>query len=60
MYAVTLLGFALWTTYGVMIGKWPLIVTNSVCLLLAGFILAMKLLPAGQRETVAERLDPDP
>ena len=59
-YAVTVVGFALWMAYGVLIGKWPLIVTNGVCLLLAGFILAMKLLPAGKRDAVAEALDPDP
>ncbi len=25
MYVVTITGFALWTTYGVMLGQWPLI-----------------------------------
>lgn len=59
MYAVTVLGFALWAVYGVLIGKWPLIVTNTVCLLLAGFILAMKLLPPAKRAAVADTLDPD-
>lgn len=53
MYAVTVAGFALWLGYGVALGQWPLIVTNGICLLLAGFILAMKLLPQSARDRVA-------
>lgn len=59
MYAITVAGFALWTVYGVMLGQWPIIVTNSVCLMLAGFILTMKLLPRRAKNTVADALDPD-
>ena len=59
MYTITVVGFALWTGYGIMLTQWPIIVTNSVCLLLAGFILMMKLLPRGARNTVADTLDPD-
>jgi MtN3 and saliva related transmembrane protein len=58
MYAITVAGFALWLAYGVMLGQWPLIATNGVCLLLSSFILAMKLLPQGRREAVAATLDP--
>jgi MtN3 and saliva related transmembrane protein len=58
MYAVTVVGFALWLTYGLLLGALPLIITNSVCLALSGFILAMKLLPRHQRVAVAEALDP--
>ena len=59
MYAVTVLGFALWLTYGWLLGQWPLILTNGICLLLSGFILVMKLLPRRQKEeTVAAALDP--
>lgn len=58
-YAITVSGFALWSVYGVLLGQWPIIVTNSVCLLLAGFILAMKLLPRRAKNTVADALDPD-
>ena len=58
-YALTVTAFVLWVAYGVMREEWPLIVTNSVCLALAGFILAMKLLPRASRETVASALDPD-
>lgn len=59
MYAVTVAGFALWTVYGVLLTQWPLIVTNSICLLLSGFILLMKLLPRREKNLVADTLDPD-
>lgn len=42
MYVVTVTGFSLWVTYGVMIGSWPVMLTNSVCLILSGLILALK------------------
>ncbi|MBV1795639.1 SemiSWEET family sugar transporter [Siccirubricoccus sp. G192] len=58
MYAVTVLGFSLWLAYGLLLGQWPLIVTNAICLLLSGFILAMKRLPKRKRQAVAEALDP--
>jgi MtN3 and saliva related transmembrane protein len=58
MYAVTVTGFSLWLAYGLLLGQWPLIVTNGVCLALSGFILAMKLLPRRQREVVSDALDP--
>ncbi len=45
MYAITVTAFALWCAYGVMLGQWPLIASNSICLLLSGFILVMNLLP---------------
>ncbi|MDZ4776876.1 MAG: SemiSWEET family transporter [Alphaproteobacteria bacterium] len=57
-YAVTVTSFALWTSYGVLLGKWPLIATNAICLVLAAFILAMKLLPQGKRDAVADAVDP--
>jgi MtN3 and saliva related transmembrane protein len=59
MYAVTVIGFALWLGYGLLLGALPLIVTNGICLLLSGFILAMKLLPRERREAVADALDPE-
>jgi MtN3 and saliva related transmembrane protein len=43
MYLVTVLGFALWTTYGALLKSWPLLASNSVCLLLSGAVLALKL-----------------
>ena len=58
MYVVTVAGFSLWLGYGLLLGQWPLIVTNGVCLALSAFILAMKVLPRRQKEEVAETLDP--
>jgi MtN3 and saliva related transmembrane protein len=43
MYAIFTLGVALWLAYGVMIGAWPVIVANVVTLVLALFILVMRL-----------------
>ena len=42
MYVVTVTGFSLWTFYGVLIGSWPVIGANAVCLALAATILALK------------------
>lgn len=58
MYTLTVCGFALWTAYGVMLGQWPLIVPNAICLGLSGFILTMKLLPRRKRDAVADALTP--
>ena len=43
MYVVTVVGFALWTSYGVLLGQWPLIGSNLINLSLAIFILVLKL-----------------
>jgi MtN3 and saliva related transmembrane protein len=43
MYLVTVTGFALWTVYGVLTHSWPVIGSNTVCLVLSGVILALKL-----------------
>ena len=59
MYAITVVGFALWTSYGLMLGEWPIIVTNTICFVLSGFILTMKLLPRRERDKIADALDPD-
>lgn len=58
MYAITVAGFALWTSYGAMQGAWPLIASNAICLMLSAFILAMKLMPRDQKEAVAAALEP--
>jgi MtN3 and saliva related transmembrane protein len=57
-YVLTCSGFTLWTIYGVFLGAWPVIITNAVCLVLAGFILTMKLLPQRKKDKVADALDP--
>ncbi len=58
MYAITVAGFALWCSYGILLGQWPLILSNSICLLLSGFILVMKLLPRRAKDKVADTLTP--
>jgi MtN3 and saliva related transmembrane protein len=42
MYAVTVTGFSLWITYGLMTRAWPIVGSNGVCLLLSATILALK------------------
>jgi len=53
MYMLTVIGFALWTGYGLMLGQWPLIAANAVCLCLSAFILAMKWRGRNQDEPPA-------
>jgi MtN3 and saliva related transmembrane protein len=43
MYGIFTLGVALWLAYGVLLGAWPIIVANTVTLVLALFILAMRV-----------------
>jgi MtN3 and saliva related transmembrane protein len=57
-YSFTVTGFALWTAYGLGLGEWPLILTNSICFVLSAFILVMTLLPRPKKEAVAETIDP--
>jgi MtN3 and saliva related transmembrane protein len=56
MYSFTATGFALWTAYGIGLGEWPLIITNSVCSVLAAFILVMTLLPQKGKDRVADKV----
>jgi MtN3 and saliva related transmembrane protein len=42
MYAVTVTGFTLWITYGIMPRAWPVMASNAVCLLLSATILILK------------------
>ena len=42
MYAITVTGFALWITYGVLLKSWPVTVANSVCLAESAAILFLK------------------
>ena len=44
MYLVTVVGFTLWSAYGLMQHQWPLILSNLISLTLAGSILAFKLI----------------
>jgi MtN3 and saliva related transmembrane protein len=43
MYVVTVIGFILWTSYGVAIGRWPIVASNAVCLLMSAAVLVLKL-----------------
>lgn len=42
MYLVTVTGFTLWCGYGVLIHSWPVEVSNAVCLVMSGVVLALK------------------
>jgi MtN3 and saliva related transmembrane protein len=59
MWTLQVIGFAVWIAYGALLAAWPIVVENSVCVVLAGFILAMKVLPHHLRHAVADRIDPD-
>ena len=56
MYVITVAGFALWMAYGIRLGQWPLILSNTICLLLSGFILLMKLLPRRKKKAVSKNV----
>ncbi len=43
MVSIFTLGVALWLCYGIVLGAWPLIIANTITLVLALFILGMKL-----------------
>ena len=57
MYSMTVTGFAFWTAYGIGLERWPLILTNGICLILAAFILVMTLLPQAKKEAAADAMD---
>ncbi len=44
MYLVLCLGLFLWLLYGLFIGSMPIIIANAVTLILAGSVLAMRIL----------------
>jgi len=44
MYAIFTLGIALWLVYGICLSIWPIIIANTFTLLLAAFILTMKII----------------
>ena len=43
MYAVLLIGSALWTYYGIYSNSWPLILANSITFLLVALVVIMKI-----------------
>lgn len=44
MFLIFCTGLVTWAIYGIMINSWPIIAANIFTMLLAGYILAMKLL----------------
>ncbi len=58
MYGFAVTGFALWSAYGIALMQWPIILCNLICLVLAAFILFMKLSPQRVKDEVAEKIDP--
>ncbi len=60
MYLLTVGAFALWLAFGILKREWPLVLSNGICLMLSGFILMMKILPASKRKTVAATLGGKP
>lgn len=43
MYVIFTLGIAMWLIYGICLQVWPMILANTFTLMLALFILAMKI-----------------
>lgn len=43
MYLIFTVGIAFWLAYGLVLGSWPIIFSNSLTLVLAGIILVLKL-----------------
>jgi MtN3 and saliva related transmembrane protein len=43
MYAMFTLGVASWLAYGLLLEAWPIIIANSITLVLAGAVLVMKI-----------------
>lgn len=43
MYSIFTAGIGVWLVYGIMLGSMPIIIANSITILLAGSVLAMKL-----------------
>jgi MtN3 and saliva related transmembrane protein len=43
MFCVLVTGLALWLTYGILLGQWPIMIANGITLCLAGTILFFKL-----------------
>lgn len=43
MYVVFTVGVAFWFGYGIVLGSWPMIVSNAITFVLAATILVLKL-----------------
>jgi len=49
MYSLFTLGIALWLGYGLMLRAWPIVIANTITLMLTAAILVMKLTMRGKR-----------
>lgn len=49
MYSAFTLGIAAWLGYGVLLRAWPVVIANTVTLVLAAAILAMKIVLTRRR-----------
>jgi MtN3 and saliva related transmembrane protein len=58
MWVFNSVAFAMWISYGVMLGEWPIILPNVLCLLMSVFILIMNLVGSRTRNRIANALDP--
>lgn len=56
MYTVTVVGFALWTAFGIFRSEWPIIITNTACFLLSAFILTMKWMPEEKTKLISKSI----
>ena len=43
MYSAFTAGIALWLAYGILISAWPIVIANTITLLLAAGILGMRI-----------------
>jgi MtN3 and saliva related transmembrane protein len=43
-YSLFTAGVAVWLVYGIMLGRWHIIIANVITLALAGLVLALKIL----------------
>jgi MtN3 and saliva related transmembrane protein len=43
MYILLTCGVSLWLIYGILISAWPVIIANTITVILAGVVLFMKL-----------------
>lgn len=53
MFAITTAGFVFWTAYGALSGSWPVALSNTANLALAGTILLLKLHLGGSEQKPA-------
>lgn len=51
MYSIFTAGIAVWLAYGIVLGETPMIIANSVSLVLACAVLVMRLKYADAKET---------